>query len=146
MAEKTIRFTSTQVVKFNDQPGKADLVYEEGKEYTLREDRANRWLRRGVAVDVAAKSKHEPVVGRVVKTETETRPLAPKAEERPPVDFQASQGSTEILGKKEGDGDNVASSAAVSGANGSGAGVGNQSHSGRGRGGARGGSAGGSNQ
>lgn len=153
---KKIKFTETQTVKFDGRP---DLVYEAGKEYELRDDRANRWLRRGVAVEVGAAPAAKPAVNE----EQKDKPVES-------VDFSKSAGSQAFLkgddasaaegttgtkaasesaphqDQEKNSGNTVASSADVAGSNSGGAGIGSESHTGRGRGGSRGGRSGGGHQ
>lgn len=55
---KTIRFTQAQTLR---RPGKPDVAYDEGSEHTLRDDRAEHWLRRNVAVEVTGAEKAQRV-------------------------------------------------------------------------------------
>lgn len=52
MADKTITFT--QSVKYDSLP---PVTYKQGQKVTLREDLAERWLKRGVATEDAEKAK-----------------------------------------------------------------------------------------
>ena len=52
---KTIKFLERQIYE-TEGPGKGP-VFEEGKSYTLDHDKADRWLRRGVAVETSGKAE-----------------------------------------------------------------------------------------
>lgn len=131
---KTIKFI--EQVNFV-RAGKADQLFVAGQEYTLRDDQARRWTTRGVAVEVKDGVAMPPPV-KIIPPEQRPTPF-------PPVNFQASQGSTEFA-KGGADGDAVAGSADVSGKGGGGAGERPEHVSGGGRGSSRGGRAGAGNK
>lgn len=61
------KITFTQQVQYENEGRKMGQVFKRGQVETLRDDLADRWLRRGVAVEGAVKLDPEPVAP---KTET----------------------------------------------------------------------------
>lgn len=170
MEKKSVRFTETSTLKRGG--GKPDIVYETGKVYELRVDRANRWTRRGVAVEVTAEeakkaasdkpqeipaAEYERVATDVAVGLYEIGYAVPqmaahykldektiRAELEPRIaKIKAASGDTT---KGSTDGNTVGSAANVGGQDGSDTRVGAEHVSGRGRGGARGGHTGGRGQ
>lgn len=166
MEKKTVRFTETS--KLQRGGGKPDIVYESGKVYQLRADRANRWTRRGVAVEVAAdeakKAADKPLEIPVAEYDRVATDVAvglyeigyavPQMATHYRVDEKEIRAELEpriakikaASAKGAADGNAVGSSANVGGQDGGHSGVGAEHVAGRGRGGARGGRSGGGGQ
>jgi len=79
MADKTITFT--QDVKYESLP---PVTYKAGQRVTLRDDLADRWLKRGVATE-AAEEEVKPA-----KAAVEDKPAPAKPYGQPPGSFAAS--------------------------------------------------------
>ncbi len=151
MATKTVKFTDLTEIDFQDGQGK--LVYKVDSVHTLRADKADRWIRRGRAVEVTTAEMAELMSAAMPAQAEKPKPVAAAeldpAPARPQVLSQAAPASavaatvpagasapvsTKPATEVPSDGNTVAGSSDVGGANGGSAGVGSVNVGGRGRG------------
>jgi hypothetical protein len=130
---KTIRFTEAAEVDYLDGAGLRKYV--EGSTHTMRSDKADRWIRRSKAVDVASRTIDD-VAGPAVLRQPGDAPRAPVAPAAAPIAQTSAGGPTAPEAPQHGN--TVARAQAVGGADGGSDGQRAVNVGGRGRGGARG--------